>query len=105
MRWVGLFEPDIYRDTLSSKEFAPDGHNRGFYSNANFDTLVEAARFEIDPKKRKALYTKAQKIIAEDLPILPLWYNSNVSVIGPRVLNFEPATNGSFVPLTQVSKK
>jgi peptide/nickel transport system substrate-binding protein len=105
MRWVGLFEPDMYRDSLSSSQFAPRGHNRGFYSNKTFDELVERARSEMNPQKRMELYTKAQKMIAHDLPILPLWYNANISILSPRIKNFKPATTGSFVPLAQAFKE
>lgn len=105
MRWVGLYDPDIYRDTLSTTQFAPLGHNRGFYSDAHFDSLVEAGREEMDFNKRKTLYTKAQQMIVNDLPVLPLWYNSNISVLSSRLKNFKPIVTGSFLPLVTTEKE
>jgi peptide/nickel transport system substrate-binding protein len=104
MRWVGLFEPDIYRDVLSSTEFAPRGHNRGFYSSQRFDAIVNAARSEMDFETRKILYTKVQQIIVQDLPILPLWYNANISILSKRIKNFTPSVTGNFVPLVNATK-
>ncbi len=53
--------------------------NRTFYSNPTLDNLLDAARKEIDPVKRDALYKDVQIIIDEDLPFYPLFYQlSNV---------------------------
>jgi ABC-type transport system substrate-binding protein len=35
---------------------------------------------EMDREKRKALCSEVQKIVAEDLPYVPLWYTDVVSV-------------------------
>ena len=104
MRWVGIVDPDVYRDTLATSEFAPLGKNRGFYSNAQFDSLVEEARSEINFEARLKLYVKAQQIVASELPILPLWYNANISVLNKRVSGFKPIITGSFYPLLNVTK-
>lgn len=39
------------------------------YSNARVDELLEQAGSEMDPAKRKALYSEFQKIVADDLPV------------------------------------
>ena len=38
-------------------------NNYGYYSNTEFDTVIEAAMRETDPAKRQALYTRAQQIV------------------------------------------
>jgi len=38
-------------------------NNYGYYSNAEFDRVIEAAMRETDPAKRQALYTRAQQIV------------------------------------------
>jgi len=58
----------------------PDGANRGHYRNARIDALTDQIRMEMNQEKRKALYSEVQKILAEDLPYLPLWFNDVVSV-------------------------
>jgi peptide/nickel transport system substrate-binding protein len=103
MRWVGSVDPDLYRDTLATSEFVP-GRNRGYYSNKMVDTLVEEGRQAIDFKKRQTLYAKAQQIVLDDMPILPLWYNSNISLLNPKVRNFHPNVTGSFHPYLAVTK-
>jgi ABC-type transport system substrate-binding protein len=80
-RWVGAnTDPDFFEYAFSSKRFPPDGANRGHYRNARVDTLTDQIRVEMNQEKRKALCSEVQKILAEDLPYLPLWFNDVVSV-------------------------
>jgi peptide/nickel transport system substrate-binding protein len=81
LRWVGANnDPDIFEFVYSSKRFPPDGANRGHYRNPRIDALTDEIRTEMDQEKRKALCSEAQKILADDLPYLPLWFTDAVSV-------------------------
>jgi peptide/nickel transport system substrate-binding protein len=81
LRWVGANnDPDIFEFVFSSKRFPPDGANRGHYRNARMDALTEQIRVEMDREKRKELCSEAQKILAVDLPYLPMWFGDAVSV-------------------------
>ena len=44
--------------------------NRGHYSNAEVDALLDQASVETDQAKRAELYKEAQKLIVEDLPAI-----------------------------------
>lgn len=80
-RWVGANnDPDVFEFVFSSKRFPPDGANRGHYSNPRVDALVDQIRTEMDREKRKALCSEVQKILAVDLPYLPMWFTDVVSV-------------------------
>jgi peptide/nickel transport system substrate-binding protein len=81
LRWVGANnDPDIFEFVYSSKRFPPDGANRGHYRNPRIDALTDQIRVEMDREKRKAFCSEAQKILADDLPYLPLWFTDAVSV-------------------------
>jgi peptide/nickel transport system substrate-binding protein len=81
LRWVGANnDPDIFEFVYSSKRFPPDGANRGHYRNPRIDALTDQIRTEMDREKRKALCSETQKILADDLPYLPLWFTDVVSV-------------------------
>jgi peptide/nickel transport system substrate-binding protein len=80
-RWVGAnTDPDFFEYAFSSKRFPPDGANRGHYRNARIDALTDQIRVEMNQGKRKELCSEVQKILAEDLPYLPMWFNDVVSV-------------------------
>jgi peptide/nickel transport system substrate-binding protein len=81
LKWVGANnDPDVFELVFNSKRIPPDGPNRGRYRNAQVDELTEKIRVEMDRQKRKALCSEVQKIVAEDLPYIPLWYTDVVSV-------------------------
>lgn len=92
LRWVGANnDPDIFEYVFHSKKFPPEGANRGHYRNSRLDALLDAVRLESDREKRKKLCSEVQKIVASDLPYLPLWFTDNISVhrrgLGPVELS------------------
>jgi peptide/nickel transport system substrate-binding protein len=100
LRWIGGNEdPDIFEYAFHSAKFPPNGANRGFYSNPNVDALLDTARREVDPARRKPLYGEVQRILAEDLPYINLWYLDNILVHTRRVQNLKlnPAGNYDFL--------
>jgi peptide/nickel transport system substrate-binding protein len=100
LRWVGANnDPDIFEYVFHSKKIPPDGANRGRYRNPHLDSLLDRARVEHDREKRKQLYAQVQRIVAEDLPYLSLWYPDNVCLHSRRVSNVQltPAGDYDFV--------
>ena len=55
------------------------------YANPELDQLTEQARITIDPQKRKRLYQQAERIAAEDCPIIPLFHHRVHTVATGRV--------------------
>jgi peptide/nickel transport system substrate-binding protein len=97
LRWVGATnDPDIFEFVFSSKRFPPDGANRGHYRNARVDALTEQIRVEMDREKRKAMCSEVQKIVAGDLPYLPLWFADVVSVHRKELGQLELSPTGDF---------
>ena len=97
LRWIGGNEqPDIFSYVFSTTSFSPKGANRGHYSNARLDALLDDAAASSDQEKRRTDYVEAQKILARDLPALNLWYLDTVVVHNRRLANVEPAASGSY---------
>ena len=105
MTWVGVLSPEIYKIAFHSLEVPPKGRNRGFYKNSSLDKLLELESQVKNSQKRQAIYQKVQEIIIDDLPIIPLWYHTDVSIVHKRVVNYQPSLNGDFTPLVYVEKK
>lgn len=51
------------------------------YSNPELDKLADAQLFELDQEKRSVLVNNMQEIIAQDIPVLPLYYKTTSNVI------------------------
>jgi peptide/nickel transport system substrate-binding protein len=97
LRWIGGNEdPDIFEYTSDSAKFPPNGANRAFYFNPRVDALIDQARREVDPNVRKPLYAEVQRILAEDVPYIDLWYLDNVLVHTRRVKNVKLNPSGNF---------
>ena len=102
LRWVGITEPDIFYSIFHSKMLPPDGRNRGGYANPDIDRLTEAGRKECSLDGRKKIYSEIQKILAEDLPYVYLWYPQNIVVMNERVQGFVVYPDGDFVSVKDV---
>lgn len=97
LRWVGgNLDPDIFEFVFSSRRFPPDGANRGRYRSAELDALVDQIRVEGNLEKRKELCSRAQKILAEDLPYLNLWFTDVISVHRRGLAPFELTPTGDY---------
>jgi peptide/nickel transport system substrate-binding protein len=99
--WVGANnDPDIFDLVFSSNKMPPNGRNRGHYRNARVDELILKIRGEMDEAKRKELCSEVQKIVAQELPYVPMWYVDQVSV-HRKGLKVELTPTGDFDFLTQ----
>jgi peptide/nickel transport system substrate-binding protein len=97
LRWIGVNnDPEFYEFAFSSKRIPPMGSNRGHYRNPEVDALLDQARVESDQEKRRALFGKVQKIIAEDLPYVSLWFMDNVSVHRKRISDVQISPSGDY---------
>jgi peptide/nickel transport system substrate-binding protein len=81
--FVGVTDPDMLRRVFHSSQQPPAGLNRVHYVNPEVDRLIDRASAAPAEAERKAFYTEAQRIIAADVPYLPLWYRTNVAVYQP----------------------
>jgi peptide/nickel transport system substrate-binding protein len=100
-RWVGANnDPDIFEYVFSTKRFPPDGANRGHYSNPRIDALTDQIHVESDREKRKALCSEVQKILADDLPYIPMWFTDVVSVHGRELGDLALSPTGDYDFLT-----
>lgn len=102
LQWVGITDPDIYGEVFHSGSIPPAGANRGRYTNPEVDRLVEEGRRTEDVRKRKALYSRVQQIIATDLPYISLWHLTNVAVMRKEVKGFVPSPSGDWTSLKGV---
>ncbi len=97
LRWVGANnDPDFFDFAFSTRRIPPDGANRGRYHNSQIDDLTARIRAEPDRAKRKALCSQVQKILATDLPYLPLWFNDAVSVHRRSLGDLALSPSGDF---------
>ncbi len=74
MAFLGLF----------SKESA---NNSGKYNNKEFEKLIEESKQTTDFDKRLAILQEAEKILLEDVALIPLYQDSEMYLVRPYIKN------------------
>lgn len=104
LSWVGINSPDIYQTIFHSKSIPPQGANRGRYKNSQVDKLIDDAfstASNID--ELSTPIDKIQKLLLDDLPYIPLWFEDNIAVTSKRIKNYSLSLNGNYDALAKVS--
>ncbi|WLR42688.1 ABC transporter substrate-binding protein [Bacillus carboniphilus] len=99
--WTGdNGDPDNFLYTLLDKDNI-GSNNYSYYSNDEVHDLLIEAQAETDQEKRIELYKKAQVIIKEDAPWIPLVHSKPLLAGSKDIKNFKPHPKGSDI-LTNV---
>ena len=89
--WIADYpDAENYLSVFYSKNPAPPNYTR--YKSAAFDAAFEKAIREDNDSIRYKLYQAADKIMIEDAPVVPLWYDKVVWLVQPNVKGFKPNT-------------
>ena len=92
--WVSSPENNP-RSTLHSASIPTEkngwsGQNFMSWSNKENDALLDRLDIEMDAKKRLDLAHKITKLYTEEIPVLPLYYRSDLSVVPKSLKNYQP---------------
>ena len=87
-----------YNDANSFLEILHSQHglNDSAYNNPAYDSLLEKAALTKDISKRKAILQKAETLILEDVPAIPIYYYTESFLIKPYVKNFKTNIMGAY---------
>jgi peptide/nickel transport system substrate-binding protein/oligopeptide transport system substrate-binding protein len=73
------------------------------YASAQVDALLERARSEPDLARRVELYRRAEELVLEDAPIMPVWHYTYERLFQPYVRGVEVSGLGdSYIPFRRV---
>ncbi len=86
-------DPDQFVVWHSSQR-GPDQMNRTGYANPEVDALLEAGRSSCVQSERVRYYHRIQEILAEDLPMIFLYYRDALPVVAARIHGVSPAPAG-----------
>lgn len=93
--WMADYpDAENYLALFYSKNFTPHGPNYTHFKNFQYDKLYEMSQLETNDSTRHHLYQEMDKIIIEEAPIVPLYYDQvvrltqgNVKDLGINALN------------------
>jgi peptide/nickel transport system substrate-binding protein len=93
---MGLTEttdPDAYV-VWHSSQAGPEHMNHTGYASAEADALLEAGRASCVQDERVKHYHRLQQVLAEDQPMIFLYFRDALPVVSSRVRGIEPAPAG-----------
>jgi len=90
--WSGRVDPDgnIYTFVHSRGPA-----NAGSYNNPEADRLLDAARIELDPERRRQMYAQLYNIVLrQDRARMYLWHRKNIFIHSARLQGYVPVPDG-----------
>ncbi|SKA10305.1 ABC transporter substrate-binding protein [Selenihalanaerobacter shriftii] len=100
--WIADYpDPDNFLYVKFHSENAGPGGNAVFYNNPEFDKIAEKARGMKPGEERLKLYQKAEKMVVNDAPWIPIYYYTRVAVAKPFVQGYRLTAMGPL-PLNTV---
>ena len=87
--WIADYpDAENYLSVFYSKNPAPPNYTR--YKNPAFDLLYESALSEKNDSLRYRLYQQMDRMIINDAPVVPLWYDMAIHLVHKNINNFYP---------------
>jgi peptide/nickel transport system substrate-binding protein len=96
--WSGRPDPD---GNIYGYFHSEGGLNRSGYSNSEVDRLLDETRAVTDLDERRALYSEATTIIAEEAPMIFIRFPGEIKVFQPTLQNYVHVPDG-MMRLTEV---
>jgi oligopeptide transport system substrate-binding protein len=90
-RWIGDYpDPGTFLELFLSGS----GNNATGWKNPDYDALVRQAGSERDPTRRNALFDRAETLLLDEMPIVPLYHGARTFLIAPSVKGWTPSLLG-----------
>jgi len=99
LNWAGdNGDPDNFFTPNLSCSAAEAGGNKSMWCNKAFDALIDDARKTADPNKRTELYVKAQKLMYDEVGMIPMVYPVYMTAVSKKVSGYlpNPFANNDF---------
>lgn len=93
--WIADYpDAENYLSLFTTSNFTPNGPNYTHYTNKTYDALYQQALETVDDVKRQEIYKTMNNIIADDVPVIVLFYDKvarftqkNVHGLGNNPMN------------------
>ena len=105
LAWVGIRTPDIFRYAFHSSSLPPHGANRGRYRSPELDRLIEEAESAPILDAQARAWRRVQARLHRDLPVIPLWFEAQTTVMRADIQGYRPAGDGNYDALLHVRRR
>ncbi len=88
-------DPDVI-DQFACSHVPPNGYNKSRFCSREVDFLMTAALQTYDPAKRKAIYVRIERILAQELPIELIYQTREIDAFSTRLHGESVSPTGPF---------
>ena len=85
--WIGDFNDPM---TFLDMWVTDNGNNDTGWSNPEYDALIKEAQQTVDAKARMATLKKAETLLLEQGPVIPIYFYTNNTLVSRFIKGFEP---------------
>lgn len=83
--WVGDYnDPMTFLNVFSKAS----GTNRTKWTNAQYDAYLGKANIVLDENERNVIYQKAENIMANEVPVIPIYFYVSSRLLNPKIKGF-----------------
>lgn len=84
--FAGGWGPD-YNDPMTDLDLwtTENGNNHTGYASEAYDALIEQAKVELDPVAREQIFVQCEQLLAEDMPIIPMYWRHEDYVVSEKM--------------------
>jgi peptide/nickel transport system substrate-binding protein len=101
--WIADYpDAENYLSVFYSKNPAPPNYTR--YKNKAYDELYEKSLAQTNDSIRYQMYRQMDRMIINDAPVVPLWYDMAIHLVQPGIINFTP-NSLNLLELRKVKKQ
>ncbi len=93
--WIAQFSDPI--NILERFESRDNWKNYSGWSNEAFSNLVRSTWTKIDLLERACLINQAEDLLAEEMPLAPIYHWSNMSLCNPHIKNIQTTPSGAVL--------
>jgi peptide/nickel transport system substrate-binding protein len=102
--WLADFpDAENFLQVFTKEQWSPNGPNYTHFYKEDWEKLFYTIKQSADQTYRKEEFKKLDRVIAEELPVIPLYYDQVIHVVSKQVENW-PINGINMLDLTRVKK-
>jgi len=68
--------------------YSYSGNNHTGWKNKDYDDLIDQSKIAENTEERNELFSRANNILVEEMPVIPIFYPVNANMVHTSVVNW-----------------
>jgi peptide/nickel transport system substrate-binding protein len=94
---LGWFPDYVDGDNYIASFYSSSSFLNIHYDNARVDELIAVEKASTDPAEREAAFVEIQQIVADEVPIIPIWQGSQLAVVREGIEGVQDTLDPTYI--------